>query len=84
MLYAIGFIGFFTMGGLTGLFLATLAIDVHVHATYFVVAHFHYLMVGGAVMVTWAAFIFWWPQDHGTHVSGWMGKVGGCNHFYWL
>jgi len=49
MLYAFGFIGLFTIGGLTGLFLATLATDVHLTHTYFVVAHFHYIMVGGAI-----------------------------------
>ncbi|MEX0776890.1 MAG: cytochrome c oxidase subunit I [Phycisphaeraceae bacterium] len=65
LLYAIGFIGLFTIGGLTGLFLASLAIDVHVHDTYFVVAHFHYIMVGGAVMGYLGGLHFWWPKITG-------------------
>jgi cytochrome c oxidase subunit I len=65
MLYALGFIGLFTMGGLTGLFLATLAVDVHVHDTYFVIAHFHYIMVGGMVMAYMGGLHFWWPKMTG-------------------
>jgi cytochrome c oxidase subunit 1 len=62
MLYALGFVGLFTLGGLTGLFLAALAVDVHVHDTYFVVAHFHYIMVGGTVMAYLGGIHFWWPK----------------------
>ncbi len=65
MLYALGFIGLFTMGGLTGLFLASIAVDVHVHDTYFVIAHFHYIMVGGAVMGYLGGLHFWWPKITG-------------------
>jgi cytochrome c oxidase subunit I len=65
MLYSMGFIGLFTIGGLTGLFLATLAINVHVHDTYFVVAHFHYIMVGGAIMAYLGGIHFWWPKITG-------------------
>src|SRR6185312_17134089 len=65
MLYALGFILLFTIGGLTGLFLATLAFDVHVTATYFVVAHFHYIMVGGMVSAYFAALHYWWPKITG-------------------
>jgi len=72
MLYAIGFIGLFTIGGLTGLFLATLPIDVHVHDTYFVVAHFHYVMVGGTVLAYLGGIHFWWPKMFGRmYPEGW-------------
>jgi len=65
MLYAIGFLGLFTIGGMTGLFLAALGIDVHVTDTYFVVAHFHYIMVGGAVMAYLGGVHYWWPKISG-------------------
>jgi cytochrome c oxidase subunit I len=65
MLYALGFIGLFTMGGLTGLFLASLSTDVHLNGTYFIVAHFHYIMVGGAVMGYLGAMHYWWPKISG-------------------
>ncbi|MGO9127348.1 MAG: cytochrome c oxidase subunit I [Terriglobales bacterium] len=65
MLYAFGFLGLFTMGGLTGLFLAALGIDVHVTDTYFVVAHFHYIMVGGVLMGYLGGIHFWWPKISG-------------------
>jgi cytochrome c oxidase subunit I len=72
MLYALGFIGLFTMGGLTGLFLASLATDVHLSGTYFIVAHFHYIMVGGAVMGYMAGIHFWWPKITGRmYPDGW-------------
>jgi cytochrome c oxidase subunit 1 len=72
MLYAFGFIGLFTIGGLTGLFLATLAVDVHVTDTYFVVAHFHYVMVGGMVLAYMGGLHFWWPKITGRlYPEGW-------------
>lgn len=65
MLYAMGFIGLFTIGGLTGVMLATIGIDVHVHDTYFVVAHFHYIMVGGTLMGYLGGLHYWWPKITG-------------------
>ncbi len=65
MLYAFGFIGLFTIGGLTGLFLATLGVDVHVHDTYFIIAHFHYIMVGGTIMGYLGGIHYWWPKISG-------------------
>jgi cytochrome c oxidase subunit 1 len=77
MLYAMGFIGLFTIGGLTGLFLATLGADVHVHDTYFVVAHFHYIMVGGAMMGYLGGIHFWWPKISGRlYPEAWSRAAG--------
>jgi cytochrome c oxidase subunit I len=72
MLYGMGFIGLFSMGGVTGMFLASLGMDVHVHDTYFVIAHFHYIMVGGAVMAYLGGIHFWWPKISGRmYPEGW-------------
>jgi cytochrome c oxidase subunit I len=65
MLYAIGFIGLFTIGGMTGLMVAALGLDVHLHDTYFVIAHFHYIMVGGTVMAFLGGVHYWWPKVSG-------------------
>ena len=75
MLYAMGYIGLFVIGGLTGLFLATLAIDEHVHDTYFVVSHFHYIMVGGTVMAFLGGLHFWWPKFTGRMYNEAWGRV---------
>jgi cytochrome c oxidase subunit I len=72
MLYAFGFIGLFTIGGLTGLFVAALGIDVHVTDTYFVIAHFHYIMVGGTIMAYLGGLHYWWPKMTGRmYPEGW-------------
>jgi cytochrome c oxidase subunit 1 len=81
MLYALGFIGLFTVGGLTGLFVATLGLDVHVHDTYFVIAHFHYIMVGGMIMAYMGGLHFWWPKITGRMYSEWLGRFAAFTIF---
>jgi cytochrome c oxidase subunit I len=72
MLYAFGFIGLFTIGGMTGIYLANLGVDPHVHDTYFVVAHFHYIMVGGTIMGYLGGLHYWWPKMTGRmYPEGW-------------
>jgi cytochrome c oxidase subunit 1 len=82
MLYALGFIGLFTLGGLTGLFVAALAADVHLTQTYFVVAHFHYVMVGGMVSAYFAGLHFWWPKISGRIYPEIWGRVGAVIIFF--
>jgi cytochrome c oxidase subunit I len=76
MVYALSFIFLFGIGGLTGLFLATLATDVHLHDTYFVVAHFHYTMMGGVVIAFLAGIFHWWPKMFGRMFSQKWGNIG--------
>jgi cytochrome c oxidase subunit I len=75
MLYALGFVCLFTAGGLTGLFLACLGMDMHVHDTYFVIAHFHFIMVGGMVMAYMSGLHYWWPKMTGRMYSEWWSKL---------
>jgi cytochrome c oxidase subunit 1 len=79
MLYALGFIFLFGIGGLTGLFLGALATDVQLHDTYFVVAHFHYVMFGGTAFAFLAGLFYWWPKMTGRMFSDLWGRVS-----FWL
>ncbi|MGE3163815.1 MAG: cytochrome c oxidase subunit I [Planctomycetota bacterium] len=79
MLYALGFIFLFAIGGLTGLPLATLAVDVHLHDTYFVVAHFHYVMMGSALIAFFGGIHHWWPKMTGRMYNERQGKIA-----FWL
>ncbi len=73
--WVVGFMGLFLIGGLTGLFLATMGLDIHLTDTYFVVAHFHYIMVGGAIMAFLGGVHFWWPKMTGKMYPEAMGKT---------
>ncbi len=75
MLYALSFMFLFTIGGLTGLFLATVAVDIHLHDTYFIVAHFHYTMFGGTVIAFLGGLHYWWPKMTGKMYSESMGRL---------
>jgi len=81
MLYALGFIGLFTIGGLTGFFIAALAVDVHLHDTFFVVAHFHYIMVGGMLMAYLGGLHFWWPKITGKMYNEKLAKWSAISLF---
>lgn len=75
MLYALGFVGLFTFGGMAGLVLATLGLDMHVHDTYFVIAHFHFIMVGGMVFGYMSGLHYWWPKITGRMYSDWWSRL---------
>ncbi len=75
MLYALSFLVLFTIGGLTGLHLATLSTDVHLHDTYFVVAHFHYVMMGSALIAMIGGLHHWWPKMTGRMYNEKLGMI---------
>jgi len=75
MLYTLSFLVLFTIGGLTGIFLGALAVDVHLHDTYFVVAHFHYVMMGGTVMAFLGGLHYWWPKIWGRMYNELWAKI---------
>jgi cytochrome c oxidase subunit 1 len=76
MLYVLSFLFLFGIGGLTGLFLGALAVDVHLHDTYFVVAHFHYVMFGGSVIAFLGGLHYWWPKMFGRMYNELWGRIG--------
>ncbi|MBN2081766.1 cytochrome c oxidase subunit I [bacterium] len=81
MLFTQSFIFLFGIGGLTGLFLATLATDIHLHDTYFVVAHFHYVMMGSAMIAFFAALFYWWPKISGRMYNETWGIIAAIMNF---
>jgi cytochrome c oxidase subunit 1 len=81
MLYALAFLWVFTIGGLTGIFLAVMSVDVHLHDTYFVVAHFHYVMMGGAITAFFGGLHYWWPKIFGRMYNEKLGRIGAVTVF---
>lgn len=75
MCYALAFLFLFTIGGLTGLFLGVLSVDLHLHDTYFIVAHFHYVMMGGTVVAFLGGLFHWWPKMFGKMYNELWGRI---------
>ncbi|MFN2448381.1 MAG: cytochrome c oxidase subunit I [Candidatus Baltobacteraceae bacterium] len=74
MLFSVGFIALFTLGGITGVWLAAVPFDLHAHGTYFIVAHFHYVLVGGSLMGIFSGLFYWFPKMTGRFMNETLGK----------
>jgi cytochrome c oxidase subunit 1 len=81
MLYALSFLFLFTIGGFTGIMVGVLAVDVHLHDTYYVVGHFHYVMMGGSVMALLGGMHYWWPKITGRMYNEMWGKIAAVMIF---
>ena len=75
MLFALGFLSVFTIGGLSGIYLAAFPVDWQVHDTYFVVAHFHYVLFGGSVFAIIGGLLYWWPKMFGRLLDRGLGQL---------
>jgi cytochrome c oxidase subunit I len=78
MLFALSFVSMFIIGGLSGIFMAATPVDIFIHDTYFIVAHFHYVLFGGTAMAVFGAIYFWFPKMFGRMMNEFWGKV----HFF--
>src|SRR5438552_6614634 len=75
MLNALAFVSMFVIGGLSGIFMASTAVDLHIHMTYFIVAHIHYVLFGGSTFGIWGAIYFWYPNMFGKMMNDTLGYV---------
>ena len=84
MLFALAFVSMFIIGGLSGIFMASTPTDIHIHDTYFIVAHFHYVVFASSITAVWGAVYFWFPKMFGRMMNPVLGKIHFWGHFIFL